>query len=63
MLVLAGALDGGPRPDLARRAAEAFPDARSVVQPGAGHYPWLDDPEWFSAQVDAFLAGAAAPRD
>ncbi|WP_405918940.1 alpha/beta fold hydrolase [Streptomyces longwoodensis] len=63
VLVLAGALDGGPRPDLAHRAAEAFPDARSVVQPGAGHYPWLDDPEWFSAQVDAFLAGAAAPRD
>ncbi|MFI6464150.1 alpha/beta fold hydrolase [Streptomyces sp. NPDC050528] len=55
VLVLAGELDGGPRPDLARRAADAFRDAELEVQPGAGHYPWLDDPEWFTRRVVAFL--------
>jgi len=30
-----------------------------VVQPGAGHCPWLDDPEWFTRQVAAFLDAAA----
>ncbi|MEV6114521.1 alpha/beta hydrolase [Streptomyces sp. NPDC052109] len=64
VLVHAGELDGGPRPDLARRAAGAFPKAEVAVQPGAGHYPWLDDPEWFLNRVLAFLdgpAGAAPP--
>jgi pimeloyl-ACP methyl ester carboxylesterase len=57
VLVLAGELDGGPRPELARRAAEAFPHAEFAVQPGAGHYPWLDDPEWFVRRLTAFLDG------
>ncbi|MGW7524394.1 alpha/beta fold hydrolase [Streptomyces sp. NPDC054783] len=64
VLLLAGELDGGPRPDLARRAAGAFPDAEVAVQPGAGHYPWLDDPQWFLERTLAFLdgpAGAALP--
>lgn len=55
VLVLAGELDGGPRPDLARRAADVFQNAESAVQPGAGHYPWLDDPEGFTRRVVAFL--------
>ncbi|GHD86032.1 alpha/beta fold hydrolase [Streptomyces naganishii] len=55
VLVLAGGLDGGPLPELARRAAEAFPHAEFAVQPGAGHYPWLDDPEWFANRVTGFL--------
>jgi pimeloyl-ACP methyl ester carboxylesterase len=57
VLVLAGELDGGPRPQLARAAADAFPHAESDVQPGADHYPWVDDPEWFSRRVTAFLDG------
>lgn len=61
VLVHAGELDGGPRPDLARRAAEAFPEAEVAVQPGAGHYPWLDDPEWFVRRVLAFLDGPSGP--
>ncbi|MER6209974.1 alpha/beta hydrolase [Streptomyces sp. NPDC001642] len=56
-LVLAGELDGGPRPDLARRSADAFRQAELAVQPGAGHYPWLDDPAWFVRRVTAFLEG------
>ncbi|XUL93154.1 alpha/beta fold hydrolase [Streptomyces galilaeus] len=63
VLVLAGELDGGPRPELARRCADVFRNATSVVQPGAGHYPWLDDPEWFVRHVVAFLdaGGAVLP--
>ncbi|MEV5954992.1 alpha/beta hydrolase [Streptomyces sp. NPDC051987] len=55
VLVYAGELDGGPSPALARRAAAAFPHAEVAVQPGAGHYPWLDDPEWFVRRTVAFL--------
>ncbi|MFI2435980.1 alpha/beta fold hydrolase [Streptomyces sp. NPDC018693] len=55
VLLLAGELDGGPRPALARRTADAFPNAEVAVQPGAGHFPWLDDPAWFVRRVTAFL--------
>ncbi|MFJ3640462.1 alpha/beta fold hydrolase [Streptomyces sp. NPDC090108] len=55
VLVYAGALDGGPRPELARRIAEAFPDGRLTVRTGAAHYPWLDDPEHFARTVLTFL--------
>lgn len=64
VLVYAGELDGGPRPALARRVAQAFPNAELAVQPGAGHYPWLDDPERFLGRTRAFLdrsAGSAPP--
>jgi pimeloyl-ACP methyl ester carboxylesterase len=50
-------MDGGPSPALARRTADAFPAAEFAVQPGAGHYPWIDDPEWFVRRVTAFLSG------
>ncbi|MFJ7151413.1 alpha/beta fold hydrolase [Streptomyces sp. NPDC100445] len=60
VLVHAGEVDGGPRPDLARRAARVFPAAEVAVQPGAGHFPWLDDPRWFRERVAAFLR---APTD
>ncbi|MGW3496498.1 alpha/beta fold hydrolase [Streptomyces sp. NPDC001020] len=60
VLLLAGELDGGPRPELVRRVTEAVPHAEFAVQPGAGHYPWLDDPDWFTARVGDFLAGRPA---
>ncbi|WP_367325363.1 alpha/beta fold hydrolase [Streptomyces sp. HUAS ZL42] len=56
VLVLAGEIDGGPCPALARRAADVFPNAELAVQPGAGHFPWLDDPEWFVRRTVSFLA-------
>ncbi|MGW2613720.1 alpha/beta fold hydrolase [Streptomyces sp. NPDC001500] len=66
VLVLAGELDGGPRPERARLVADAFPNAEFAVQPGAGHYPWLDDPGRFAGLVGGFLEAAgradAAPR-
>ncbi|MFJ3803958.1 alpha/beta fold hydrolase [Streptomyces sp. NPDC090088] len=55
VLVYAGELDGGPSPALARRAAEAFPNAEVAVQPGTAHYPWLDGPEWFVRRTLGFL--------
>ncbi|WP_432157369.1 MULTISPECIES: alpha/beta fold hydrolase [unclassified Streptomyces] len=61
VLLLAGSLDGGPRPELARRTAAAFPRAEVAVQSGAGHYPWMDDADRFVRRVTAFLDGAAAP--
>ncbi|MFE6336445.1 alpha/beta fold hydrolase [Streptomyces sp. NPDC057798] len=61
VLVLAGELDGAPNPALAHRTADVFPHAEVAVQPGAGHFPWLDDPEWFAQCVGGFLDGAA-PR-
>lgn len=57
VLVLAGGLDGGPSPELARRTAEVFPNAEIAVQPGAGHYPWLDDADSFVRRLVAFLDG------
>ncbi|MEU6405012.1 alpha/beta hydrolase [Streptomyces sp. NPDC046985] len=55
VLVLAGEADlNSPPPAMAELAA-LFPRAELVVQPGAGHYPWLDDPDRFVAAVAAFL--------
>ncbi|WP_416974122.1 alpha/beta fold hydrolase [Streptomyces sp. 4F14] len=51
VLVLTGELD----PALAERTTALLPRAQAAVQPGAGHYPWLDDPEWFVRRVAAFL--------
>lgn len=31
-----------------------------TVQPGAGHFPWVDDPRAFAASVEEFLAAAPA---
>ena len=55
VLVLAGEVDVNTPPRIAAELAAIFPDARLVVQPGAGHYPWLDDPAWFTSAVAAFL--------
>ncbi|MFI1096783.1 alpha/beta fold hydrolase [Streptomyces sp. NPDC020917] len=58
VLLYAGELDGGPRPRVAAEIAALLPVSRLVVQPGGGHFPWLDDPEHFTAAVTAFLADA-----
>lgn len=39
----------------ARAAAADFGDAVVVVQPDAGHYPWIDDAEAFCATLAGFL--------
>ncbi|MFD4475072.1 alpha/beta fold hydrolase [Streptomyces sp. NPDC058471] len=55
-LVLAGEYDGAPNPAHAAEFAGFFPGGVRQVQPGGGHFPWLDDPEWFARRVAGFLA-------
>ncbi|WP_407555076.1 alpha/beta hydrolase [Streptomyces sp. Pv4-95] len=55
VLLLAGEFDMNSPPRSAAEFAGVFPDARLVVQPGAGHYPWLDDADRFVATTAAFL--------
>ncbi|MFD8866872.1 alpha/beta fold hydrolase [Streptomyces sp. NPDC059590] len=55
VLLLAGEYDLNSPPESVAEFAELFPDATLVVQPGAGHYPWLDDADRFTATTAAFL--------
>ncbi|MFF4505276.1 alpha/beta fold hydrolase [Streptomyces sp. NPDC001401] len=58
VLVLAGEVDlNSPAPAVAELAG-LFPKAELVVQPGAGHFPWLDDPDRFVATAAGFLRRA-----
>lgn len=58
VLVYAGEVDVLSPPDLLARAAALIPRCGLTVQPGAGHYPWLDDPARLSGALSAFLSGA-----
>jgi pimeloyl-ACP methyl ester carboxylesterase len=55
VLVLAGGYDVVLPPDRAAEYAALFPRGELAVQPGAGHFPWLDDPAWFVRTVARFL--------
>jgi proline iminopeptidase len=55
VLLLAGKLDLNSIPSVVAEFAELFPNAELVVQPEAGHYPWLDDPDRFVATTATFL--------
>ncbi len=55
VLLLAGEVDPGAPPATVAEFAGVFPHAEFVVQPGAGHHPWLDDPERFAAATAGFL--------
>ncbi|WP_328552785.1 alpha/beta fold hydrolase [Streptomyces sp. NBC_00358] len=57
VLVLAGEVDLNSPPPAMAGIAALFPHAELVVQPGAGHFPWLDDPERFVATTADFLSG------
>ncbi|MFC7304438.1 alpha/beta fold hydrolase [Streptomyces monticola] len=59
VLLLAGEVDLAAPPSTTAEFGKLFPNSESaavVVQPGAGHFPWLDDPGHFAATVGAFLA-------
>lgn len=47
VLVLAGEHDLGNPPSAMAEVAGLFPQGRLVVQEGAGHFPWVDDPARF----------------
>jgi pimeloyl-ACP methyl ester carboxylesterase len=55
VLLYAGDLDPLVTPAMVRQAAPFFNDATIVVQPAAGHFPWIDDPAAFAAAIDSFL--------
>jgi pimeloyl-ACP methyl ester carboxylesterase len=54
VLLLAGQVDLGAPPRTVAEFAGLFPHAQLVVQPGAGHFPWLDDADQFVAAIVAF---------
>jgi pimeloyl-ACP methyl ester carboxylesterase len=55
VLVVAGEYDVALPPRWAAEYAGLFRQAELVVQPGGGHFPWLDDPEWFVQTLAGFL--------
>ncbi|ATW51453.1 alpha/beta fold hydrolase [Streptomyces peucetius] len=54
-LLLAAEFDVAAPPRTVVASAEAFPRAETVVLPGAGHFPWHDDPDGFTRAVTTFL--------
>ncbi|MFE9498921.1 alpha/beta fold hydrolase [Streptomyces collinus] len=55
VLLLAGELDPGAPPPTTAEFAGLFRSAEFAVQPGAGHFPWLDDADRFVATTLSFL--------
>lgn len=54
-LLVAGEFDVNSPPSAVTEFGALFRDATVVLQPGAGHYPWLDDAARFTATVSAAL--------
>jgi pimeloyl-ACP methyl ester carboxylesterase len=57
VLVVGGSLDFLTPPAAAHAVRELFTDGTYVEIEGAGHFPWLDDAEAFTAIVDDFVGG------
>jgi pimeloyl-ACP methyl ester carboxylesterase len=57
VLVVVGELDAMTGVNVADRLAGTLPDARVAVLSGAGHFPWVDEPDAFRDSVQGFLAG------
>ncbi|GAA3446164.1 alpha/beta fold hydrolase [Planomonospora venezuelensis] len=55
VLIVAGEYDVALPPKRAAEYAGLFPHAEPAVQPGGGHFPWLDDPEWLAETLAGFL--------
>ncbi|MEO6510588.1 MAG: alpha/beta hydrolase [Nocardioides sp.] len=49
--ILLGELDPWPNVRAGEELAAVFPDARVTQLPGAGHFPWLDDPAQYAVAV------------
>ncbi len=56
VLLYAGEADPMVTPAAVREAAPLFNDATVIVQPGAAHFPWIDDPVAFAAGARSFLS-------
>ncbi|MFJ6793957.1 alpha/beta fold hydrolase [Streptomyces sp. NPDC091268] len=60
-LAVNGALDATDHLDMAARLLRPLPGGRSVSVPGAAHYPNMEDPARFNAELGAFLNGLGLP--
>jgi pimeloyl-ACP methyl ester carboxylesterase len=56
VLVVVGSLDAMTGVSVADRLAEVIPSCDVATIEGAGHFPWVDQPDQFRAAVEAFLA-------
>lgn len=56
VLLLGGELDLNTMPSVMTELAAMCRDPQLVIQPGAGHYPWLDNADVFVATVAGFLS-------
>jgi proline iminopeptidase len=56
VLIVVGGRDALTGASVAERFADALPKAEVVTIDGAGHFPWVDEPESFRAAVQTFLA-------
>jgi pimeloyl-ACP methyl ester carboxylesterase len=55
VLVVGAERDGATGLASVDAVAGCFPAASTAVVPGAGHFPWVDEPAAFRAVVDPFL--------
>ena len=55
VLLVAGEYDVALPPRCAAAYAGLFGQAELAVQPGGGHFGWLDDPEWLVRTLTGFL--------
>ena len=55
VLVVGGERDAATGVDAVHAVAACFPQAQTAVVPGAGHFPWVDEPETFRGVVTGFL--------
>jgi pimeloyl-ACP methyl ester carboxylesterase len=56
VLLYGGDLDTAPMPETLEAAARILQNASVTLQPGAAHFPWIDDAVFFSAQSARFLS-------
>jgi proline iminopeptidase len=63
VLMYVGEVEIGPTPETTAEAVGLFPGWQLTIQPDAGHYPWLDDPSSFTANLLAFLEDGSAESE
>jgi pimeloyl-ACP methyl ester carboxylesterase len=57
VLVVGGERDALTGVAAVHAVAASFPSASTTVVPGAGHFPWVDEPQSFATAVRSFLTG------
>ncbi|MEU4196959.1 alpha/beta hydrolase [Kribbella sp. NPDC026611] len=55
VMMYVGELEIGPTPEQAAEAVASFAGWQLTVHPQASHYPWLDDPDTYVANLRTFL--------